>query len=131
MRGQEVPGPTGGGTPPSFQPWLAAPSFTLPVFLPPPDDGDRGAGERLGSLIAFSFAHSLDGPVKQRSRRWAPRQTKHGWRRDRSMVAWKGMGSRVEAGNDDDLGNVSVLLVLWEGRSRGRRLRADQPLEPG
>lgn len=36
MRGQEVPGPTGGGTPPSFQPWLAAPSFTLPVFLPPP-----------------------------------------------------------------------------------------------
>lgn len=47
------------------------------------------------------------------------------------MVAWKGVGSRVEAGNDNDLGNVSVLLVLWEGRSRGRRLRADQPLEPG
>jgi len=34
------------------------------------------------------------------------------------------MGSRVEAGNDDDLGNVSVLVVLWERRSLGRGLGA-------
>lgn len=123
MREQEVPGPTGSSTPPSFQPLLFS--------CPPPMMATGGGRTSGGAVDCFSFAHSLDGPVKQRSRRWAPRQTKHGWRRDRSMMAWKGMGSRVEDGNDDDLGNVSVLLVLWEGRSRGRRLGAYQPLEPG